>query len=132
MNQVQLLGNLTRAPQMRSTQTGRSVASFSIACHDDYIDNTGAKKERTAFINCVAWGVQADKVATFQQGDRVFACGRIATRTYEKDGRKVYVTEVVCDVVAKDLKAPASQPTNAPSNFDNFAQDNYPQEEIPF
>lgn len=62
MNSVQVLGNLTRDPQIRATKTGRAVASFSIAVNRAYTTPQGEKKELTEFINVVAWGDLAEAV----------------------------------------------------------------------
>ena len=62
MNSVQVLGNLTRDPQIRATKTGRAVASFSIAVNRSYTTPQGEKKELTDFINVVAWGTLAEAV----------------------------------------------------------------------
>ena len=57
MNNINLLGNLTKNPDVRYTKTGRAVATFTLACTNTYIDSaTDETKEQTAFINCVAWG----------------------------------------------------------------------------
>ena len=56
MNSVQVLGNLTRDPQIRATKTGRAVASFSIAVNRSYTTPQGEKKDLTDFITVVAWG----------------------------------------------------------------------------
>lgn len=57
MNQVQLLGNLARDAELRFTQSGKAVATFTVAATNTYVDSTtNETKEQTAFINCVAWG----------------------------------------------------------------------------
>ena len=60
MNNINLLGNLTKDPDVRYTKTGRAVATFTLACTNTYMDSaTNETKEQTAFINCVAWGKSA-------------------------------------------------------------------------
>ena len=105
MNSVQVLGNLTRDPQIRATKTGRAVASFSIAVNRSYTTPQGEKKELTDFINVVAWGALAETVGNqLKKGTRVFVEGRYATRSYEaQDGSRRYVTEVVANMIAKPL-----------------------------
>ena len=97
MNSVQVLGNLTRDPQIRATKTGRAVASFSIAVNRAY---TTPQKEMTGFINVVAWGDLAEAVGNqLKKGTRVFVEGRYSTRSYEaQDGSRRYVTEVVTNL----------------------------------
>ena len=97
INNVVLVGRLTRDPELRKTQTGKSVLSFSVAVNRKF-----QSQEQTAdFINCVAWNQTADFLARYAtKGALVGTEGRIQTRTYEdKTGNTVYVTEVVCDSV---------------------------------
>lgn len=125
MNQVQLLGNLARDPEVRYTQSGRAVASFTVAATNTYIDSaTNETKEQTAFINCVAWGKLGEGVGNLRKGNRCFINGRLQTRSYEKDGQKRYITEVVASFVGQSLEQPSSE-----SNFDDFASEDG---DIPF
>ena len=130
MNSVQLLGNLARDPEVRYTQSGRAVATFTVAASNTYIDSaTNETKEQTAFINCVAWGKLGEAVGNYQKGNRLFVEGRIQTRSYEtQDGQKRYVTEVVAGFVGTSLM----NDDNAPSNFDSFADDKGNDENVPF
>ncbi len=128
MNSVQLLGNLARDPEVRYTQSGRAVATFTVAASNTYVDSaTNETKEQTAFVNCVAWGKLGEAVGNYRKGNRLFVEGRIQTRSYEtQDGQKKYVTEVVADFVGKKLDGEF----DSGSNFDSFEQ---PQNEnIPF
>lgn len=130
MNSVQLLGNLARDPEVRYTQSGRAVATFTIAASNTYIDSaTNETKEQTAFINCVAWGKLGEVVGNYRKGNRLFVEGRIQTRSYEtQDNQKRYVTEVVAGFVGVSLLNESSEP----SNFDNYADDKGNDENIPF
>lgn len=132
MNSVQILGNLVRDPEVRYTKTGRPVASFTVAASDSYVDSTTKEvRERTAFINCVAWGKLGENVGTLQKGNRVFVEGRLQTRSYEaQDGTKRYVTEVVANFVGGSLEQMAAN-TGATSNFDAFGGAGG-DEDIPF
>ena len=105
MNSVQVLGNLTRDPQIRATKTGRAVASFSIAVNRSYTTPQGETRELTDFINVVAWGGLAESVGNqLKKGTRVFVEGRYSTRSYEaQDGSRRYVTEVVANLIARPL-----------------------------
>ena len=129
MNSVQLLGNLARDPEVRYTQSGRAVATFTIAASNTYIDSaTNETKEQTAFINCVAWGKLGEAVGNYRKGNRLFVEGRIQTRSYEtQDGQKRYVAEVVAGFVGVSLLTESSEP----SNFNNFDATD-PNENIPF
>ena len=107
MNSVQVMGNLTRDPQIRATKTGRAVASFSIAVNRAYTTPQGEVKELTDFINIVAWGGLAESVGNqLKKGTRVFVEGRYSTRSYEaQDGSRRYVTEVVANTIAIPLRS---------------------------
>ena len=97
MNSVQLIGRLTRDPEVRYTtgQNQTAVARFSIAVNDGYGEN-----ERTSFINLVVYGRQAENCERFlSKGRQVGITGRIQTGSYEKDGRTVYTTDVVASRV---------------------------------
>lgn len=127
MNTVQILGNLTRDPELRYTSSGKPVATFNVAATNTYIDSNNETKEQTAFINCVAWGKTGEAVGACKKGERLFVEGRIQTRSYEdSNGQKKYVTEVVANFVGTSL----TNDETASSNFDSFEQ---PQDEnIPF
>ena len=119
MNSVQVLGNLTRDPQIRATKTGRAVASFSIAVNRSYTTPQGETRELTDFINVVAWGGLAESVENqLKKGARVFVEGRYSTRSYEaQDGARRYVTEVVANLIALPLRNNA-QPGKAGTSTD--------------
>ena len=129
MNTVQILGNLTRDPEVRFTKTGRAVATFTVAATNTYIDSaTNETKEQTAFINCVAWGKNGESVGNCKKGERLLVNGRIQTRSYDtKYGQKRYVTEVVADFVGRKLEGEF----DSGSNFDSFDNTNQ-GENIPF
>lgn len=129
MNTVQILGNLTRDPELRFTKTGRAVATFTVAATNTYIDSaTNETKEQTAFINCVAWGKTGEAVGNCKKGERLLVNGRIQTRSYEdSNGQKKYVTEVVANFVGKKLDSDF----DSGSNFDSF-ENNGNDGNIPF
>lgn len=130
MNTVQILGNLARDPEVRYTQSGRAVSTFTVAATNTYIDSTtNETKEQTAFINCVAWGKLGEAVGNYRKGNRLFVEGRIQTRSYEdSNGQKKYVTEVIAGFVGLS----ALNDTATKSNFDNFADDKGNDENVPF
>ncbi|NLY62856.1 MAG: single-stranded DNA-binding protein [Erysipelothrix sp.] len=97
INNVVLVGRLTRDPELRKTQSGTSVLSFTCA-----VNRRFQSQEQTAdFINCVAWNQTADFLSRYAtKGALVSVEGRIQTRNYEdKTGSRVYVTEVVAEQV---------------------------------
>lgn len=132
MNSVQVLGNLTRDPQIRVTKTGRTVASFSVAVNRSYTTPQGETRELTDFINVVAWGGLAEAVGNqLKKGTRVFVEGRYSTRNYEaQDGSRRYATEVAANLIALPLttKKPIPQP-DAFSQFGIAEPDEQPSEQ---
>lgn len=128
MNTVQILGNLARDPEVRYTNTGKAVATFTVAASNTYIDSNNETKEQTAFVNCVAWGKLGESVGNLRKGNRAFVEGRLQTRSYETaDGQKRYVTEVVANFVGTSLMNDDA----GTSNFDSFENTNQ-DENIPF
>jgi len=105
LNQVQLIGNLTKAPEIKQTQTGNSITSFSLALNRS-VKNGEQWDETTDYVDCVAFGKAAEAIHTYvNKGQKLFVQGRLQTRSYEKDGQKRYVTEVVVsDFVFTDGK----------------------------
>ena len=97
MNNVSLVGRLTKDPELRTASTGNSSVMFTLAVTRQF---TNAAGEREAdFINCVVWGKSAENLAKYcTKGSQIAVSGRIQTRNYDgQDGRKVYVTEVVAN-----------------------------------
>lgn len=128
MNTVQILGNLARDPEVRYTQSGKAVATFTVAASNTYIDSNNETKEQTAFINCVAWGKLGESVGNLRKGNRAFLEGRLQTRSYEtQDGQKRYVTEVVANFIGTSLMNDDA----GTSNFDSFENTNS-DENVPF
>ena len=100
MNRVELVGRLTKDVETRKTASGLSVANFTVAC-DRRKSKDAAEGEPTAdFIACVVWRQGADYLGDYgRKGDQITVEGRIQTRNYEQDGRRVYVTEVAANEV---------------------------------
>ncbi|MCM3141700.1 single-stranded DNA-binding protein [Brevibacillus sp. MER 51] len=99
MNKVILIGNLTKDPELRYTPNGVAVATFTVAVNRPRVNQQGEKE--TDFINIVAWQKLADLCASYLRKGRQAAIeGRMQTRSYDnKEGKKVYVTEVVAENV---------------------------------
>lgn len=97
-------GNIGRDPELRMTQSNTKVATFSVGVNRS--NPKGDTKPITDWFNCVAWGDQADIVETqVKKGMFVQITGKFQTRNYDdKDGKKVYVTELWVDEIAKVLK----------------------------
>lgn len=99
MNHVQLIGRLTKDPELRYTSQGVGVATFTLAVQRNYSDNNGERQ--TDFIQCISWRKLAETIANHLVKGSLIACeGRIQTRNYEnQQGQRVYVTEVVVNEV---------------------------------
>ena len=103
-NNITISGNLTRDPELRFTTGGRAATNFSVAVSRRYQVNN-EWQEQTSFFNCVAWGPLGENVAaTFTKGQRVIVSGRLEQRSYEKDGEKKSLVEVVVDDMGPSLK----------------------------
>jgi single-strand DNA-binding protein len=99
LNRAEIIGNLTRDPELRKTTSGQSVASFSVATNRAYTDSTGVKKEQADYHNVVAWGRLAEICSQYlTKGKKVYIDGRMQTRDWEgQDGQKKYRTEIVAE-----------------------------------
>lgn len=93
MNKVELIGRLTKDPELRYTSNNIAVASFTLAVNRPFTDQDGEKQ--TDFINIFTWRKLAENVHKYCKKGRLIAVdGSIRTRTYEKDDKKVFVTEI--------------------------------------
>jgi len=100
VNQVILLGNLTRDPELRQTPSGQSVVSFSLALNRAYKAQNGEWQEATDYIDCVAWGPLAERVNQYlTKGRRALVQGRLQSRSWEQDGQKRSKVEVLANDV---------------------------------
>ncbi len=97
VNKVILVGRLTRDPDMRTTTSGQSVASISLATNNFWTDKSGTKQEKTEFHNVVLWGRLAEIAGQYlTKGQECFVEGRLQTREYTaKDGTQKKTTEIV-------------------------------------
>jgi single-strand DNA-binding protein len=100
LNQVTLLGNLTRDPELRDSNNGNAVCNFSLALNRAYKDQSGEWKEATDYIDVVAWGSLAERVATYLfKGRRALIQGKLQSRSWEQDGQKRSKVEVLASDV---------------------------------
>jgi single-strand DNA-binding protein len=99
LNRAQVIGNLTRDPEVRQTSSGRTVVNLGIATNSRWTDSNGQQQERTEFHNIVVWGKLADICAQYlRKGSKIYIEGRLQTRDWEgQDGVKRYRTEIVAD-----------------------------------
>ena len=122
MNKVILIGRVTKDIETRATATGKSVALFTLAVNRDFKNAEGGYD--ADFINCVAFGQQADTISTWvNKGDKFAVVGKINTRNYDKgDGTKAYVTEVIVesfDFIESKKEKPTEDDAEDITYFDN-------------
>ncbi len=144
LNRVVLVGRLTKDPDFRTTPSGVSVATFTLAVNRTFANAQG---EREAdFINCVVFRKQAENVKNYlSKGSLAGVDGRLQSRSYEnQEGRRVFVTEVVCDSVQflepknnnQSNNQPQQQRGQAPAQDNPFTNANNPididDEDLPF
>ncbi len=99
LNRATLIGNLTRDPELKSTPTGRSVATVGLATNRIWTDANGQKQKQAEFHNIVFWGKLAETAGQYlKKGKKVYVEGRLQTRDWTgQDGVKRYRTEIVAD-----------------------------------
>ena len=134
MNSVQLIGRLTRDPEIRYTDGGASIARFGLAVERRFKQENGADAD---FINIVAFGKTAEFIEKyFHKGMKIALNGRIQTGSYtDKDGKKVYTTDVVAENVefCESKGNSANNDAQAPSqNGDFMSIPDGMEEELPF
>jgi single-strand DNA-binding protein len=132
MNRVFLIGNLTRAPELRYTPSGTAVADLRVAVNRDFTTQTGDKRQETSFLTVVVWGKQAESSGEYlDKGSPVLVEGRLQTRDWEtKDGQKRSVVEVVAERIqflGRGKGAPA--PVGASEQPEAMAE---ADDEVPF
>lgn len=98
INNVVLVGRLTKDPELRYTPSGVANCRFTVAANRPFKSENG--EAEADFINCVAWRKQAENLANFmRKGAQIGVIGRIQTGSYEKDGARVYTTDVVAESI---------------------------------
>ena len=94
-NKVVLLGNLTRDPELRTTNSGTSVCSFSLAVNRQWRNQEGETQEAVTYVDCVAWGKAGEIISQYvQKGRALLVSGRLESRSWEQDGQKRSKIEV--------------------------------------
>lgn len=142
LNRVVLAGRLTKDPEFRTTQNGVSIANFTLAVNRNFKNKNG--EQQADFINVVVFRQQADNVNNYlSKGNLAGVDGRIQSRSYEnKEGQRVFVTEVVADSVQflepknnnQQNNQPQQQRGQAPAGNNTFANNNVDDniDDLPF
>jgi single-strand DNA-binding protein len=133
LNRVVLIGRLTRDPELRYTQTGVAVASFTLAVDRNYKNAKGERE--TDFIPCVVYRQLAELCANYLSKGKLAAIdGRIQVRSYEgQDGQRRYVTEVIGENVRfLSPKDSSSGTSSVATDFNSIAHEVSLDDDIPF
>lgn len=135
VNKVTLLGRVGKDPEVRVMQNGGQVATFSLATSESWKDkNSGERKEKTQWSNIVIFNEHIVKVVEsyVRKGSQVYLEGALETRTYEKDGKTNYVTEVVLKAFRGELVLLDSKSEDKPVMDKASVSRDDPEDEIPF
>lgn len=134
MNRVTLIGNLGNDAELKTFGDGNSVLNFSVATSEKWKDKEGNKQEKTEWHRCKLFGKRAPALANhLLKGTKVAVIGSIETRSYEKDGQKLYVTEIkVLDVEFCGGPKNGGAPAAAADDPDGLGSPDEGDAEIPF
>jgi single-strand DNA-binding protein len=125
VNKVILVGNVGKEPDVRYIESGVAFASFSLATSETYLAKNGEKVTNTEWHNIVAWRGLAELASKYiNKGKQIYVEGRLRTRTYEQDGVKKYITEIVADTIQLLGRKDDTAQTNG-----NSQDNNYPKNE---
>ena len=141
MNTAIFVGNIVKDAQVRTTQNGKQVGTFTIACNRQYVDTkTGETKSSTDYINVVLWG--SYDFSKLTKGVPVVVIGRQQTRSYETNGAKRWITEIIASEVGLAMRPQKAGSGDFSQFADNdgfskpkegYSSDGYfKQEDIPF
>lgn len=138
LNKAQIIGNLTRDPDLKQTANGQSVCTLGVATNRYWSDSSGQKKEEVEFHNVVCWGKLAEICAEYlKKGSKVFFEGRLQTRNWEDDaGIKHYRTEIVAnDMIMLSPRTGdggASSSSSSREKVVSAKETDLPVEDLPF
>lgn len=106
LNQIYLLGNLTKDPEIKYTNEGMAITEMGLAINKRWKDNNGEDVEIVDYFNVTSWNALAENCAgTLKKGDRIIVSGHLNLRSWEsKEGKKFNIINVTADVVAASLE----------------------------
>ncbi len=138
LNKVIIIGNLTRDPELKALPNGGQVVNVGVATNRVWKDKEGGKQEEVEFHNTVFFGRTAEIVAQYlKKGSSVLVEGRLKTRSWEQDGVKKYMTEIIAESMQLGPRrdgggssAPVSQDTKESAPAPEVKTVEYPEEEI--
>ena len=145
MNSVNLIGRLVRDPELKYTQSGLAVLRFTVAVDrklsKDKREEAQANNQPTAdFISCTAFGKTAEVIANYHsKGSQIAVEGRIQTGSYEKDGKRIYTTDVLVNSItfvgSKNNNSGSGNYQNSNSDADDYSDEGFfpvDNDDIPF
>ena len=141
INKVMLIGNLGKDPEIRYTPDGLAIVNFSIATTDSWKDKkTGEKREKTEWHRIVAFGKLGEICGEWlTKGKQVYIEGKLQTRTWDKDGEKRYITEIVANemkmlgsAAGNKQAVPQMSPEEAKEASATIPAKNSVKDDIPF
>lgn len=133
INHVVVVGRLTRKPELKFTSTGTKYTQFSVATQRNFKNKSG--EYEADFINCLMWRTAAENFVKFtDKGSLVGIEGRIQTRSYDKDGKTVYITEVLAEGFSLlETKKVVEERNNQPVFSSNEAEPiEFSEDDLPF
>ena len=133
INHVVVVGRLTRKPELKFTSTGTKYTQFSVATQRNFKNKSG--EYEADFINCLIWRTAAENFVKFtDKGSLVGIEGRIQTRSYDKDGKTVYITEVLAEGFSLlETKKVVETRNNQPVFSNNEAEPiEFSEDDLPF
>lgn len=134
LNKAQVIGNVTRDPEVKQTQNGQSVVTIGVATNRKWKDkNTGEYKEDVEFHNIVCWGKLAEITGDYvKKGTKIFFEGRLQTRTWEDEaGAKHYRTEIVAQDMIILSRSDSANSETAPETA-TPTEESFTGEDLPF
>jgi single-strand DNA-binding protein len=132
INKVILIGNLGKDPEVMTLENGVKKASFSLATTESYKNKEGKRVDQTEWHNIVLWRGLAEVAEKYlQKGSQIYLEGRIKTRSYEQDGIKKYVTEILGDNMTMLGRREGSDPNESHRQSAQVERVQQPETEIP-
>lgn len=132
LNKVLLIGHLGKDPELKYTEKGTARCSFSLATSDSYKGDDGNRVETTEWHNIVVWRKLAEICSQYlKKGSKIYAEGKMSTRSYEQDGLKKYFTEVVLsEMVMLDKKEGGG--SGAEAETSDSVKEESTEDDLPF
>lgn len=131
LNRCEFIGRIGKDPEVRYTQSGTAVASFSVACSEKWKDKNGDKQESTEWVRCVAWNKLGEICGEYlKKGSLVYVAGKMQTRKWQdQNGNDKFSTEIIVN----DLKMLDSRKDGGEQGQDDHGEnDQYQGQDVPF